>query len=145
MRGGRGPRDGRVMIFLKERINRIFEETFQMDDNIPVTSGTWSPPVDLYETESEFVVKAEVPEVKENDLSIRLEANILTIEGERRLKRDRVGDYHRIERSYGRFKRSFILPEPVEIDTVKASLKDGVLKIILPKKRFNQKQIEIID
>lgn len=131
------------MIFLKERINRIFEETLQ-SDNIPITFGTWSPPVDLYETEREFIVKAEIPEVKQDDLLIRLEENILTIEGQRRPKKDRNGYYHRLERSYGRFKRSFILPEPVERDTVKASLKDGVLRIVLPKK-MNQRHIEIID
>lgn len=134
------------MIFLKERINRIFEETFQIHDNISVTTGTWSPPVDLYETESEFIVKAEVPEVKQDDLSIRLEDNTLIIEGERRQKRDRVGDYHRIERPYGRFKRSFILPKPVDSDSVRASLQNGVLKIILPKKEEKiQTRIDISD
>lgn len=131
------------MIFLKERINRIFEEALH-GENVSITSGTWSPPVDLYETETEFIVMAEVPEVKQDDLHISLEENILTIEGQRRLKKDRVGYYHRLERSYGKFKRSFILPGPVEGNGVKASLKDGILRIVLPKK-VNQRHIEIID
>ncbi len=124
------------MIFLKERIFRIFEDALRSANTAQmVLEGTWSPPVDLYETETEFVVKAEIPEVKEKDLSIRLESNILTIEGERRIRRNETGDYHRIERPYGRFRRSFVLPDPVDKDSVRATLHDGVLNIILPKNR----------
>lgn len=135
------------MIFLKEMIDKIFEDTLRMADKMYTTSeGTWSPPVDLYETESEFIVKAEVPEIRQEDIFIKLDLNLLTIEGERRIKREKIEGYHRIERPYGRFKRSFILPESVDSDSVRASLQNGVLKIILPKKGEKvQTHIDISD
>lgn len=123
-------------MFLKDRIYKIFEDTLRSSDSIYMNSeGTWSPSVDIYETESEFIVNVEVPEVKENDVSIRLESNILTIEGERRIKRDKIEDYYRIERPYGRFKRSFVLPDLIDSNSIRATLHNGVLNIVLPKNR----------
>lgn len=123
-------------MFLKDRIYKIFEDTLRSADSIYMNSeGTWSPSVDIYETESEFIVNVEVPEVKENDVSIRLESNILTIEGERRIKRDKIEDYYRIERPYGRFKRSFVLPDLIDGNSIRATLHNGVLNIVLPKNR----------
>lgn len=135
------------MIFLKEMINKIFEDTLRIADRTYITSeGTWSPPVDLYETETEFIVEAEVPEIRQEDILIRLDSNLLTIEGERRIRRERIEGYHRIERPYGRFKRSFILPKSVDSDSVRASLHNGVLKVIIPKKEEKiQRHIDIGD
>lgn len=134
------------MTFLKERINRIFEDTMRLADMIYIApEGTWSPPVDLYETESEFIVKAEVPGINENDILIKLDLNVLTIEGERRIRKEKIEGYHRIERPYGRFKRSFTLPNPVNSDSVRASLENGVLKIILPKKETEIQRLIIND
>lgn len=124
------------MIFLKDRIFKIFEDAMKSANAVQMDcESTWSPPVDIYETETEFVVKAEVPEVKGDDLSIKFESNILTIEGERMTKRSELGGYHRIERPYGRFRRSFVLPDPVDKDSIRATLHNGVLNIILPKNR----------
>lgn len=151
MRGARHQKSLEVemadMIFLKEMIDKIFEDTLRIADKIYITSeGTWSPPVDLYETESEFIVKAEVPEIRQEDIFIKLDSNLLTIEGERRFRREKIEGYHRIERPYGRFKRSFILPESVDSDSVRASLQNGVLKIMLPKKEGKtQTHIDISD
>lgn len=133
------------MIFLKDMINKIFEDTLRTADRIYVTSeGTWSPPVDLYETESEFIVTAEVPEIRQDDIFIKLDSNLLTIEGERRIRKEKIEGYHRIERPYGRFKRSFILPRSVDSNSVRASLLNGVLKIIIPKKEEKiQRHIDI--
>lgn len=123
------------MIFFKERIYKIFEDDLRdIDTTYITTEGTWLPPVDLFETGSEFIVKAEVPGVREEDFSIRLESNTLIIEGERRLRNAEIEDYHRIERPYGRFKRSFVLPSPIDSDSVRATLYNGVLNIVLPKK-----------
>jgi HSP20 family protein len=147
MRGARSQKRQGIrgdMNFLRERINKIFEDTMRSTDNIYVThEGTWSPPIDLYETPSEFIVKAEVPQVRQDDISIRLESNILTIEGERRLEKDKIEYYHRLERPYGWFKRSFMLPGSVDKDAINASLHNGVLRIVLPKREEEKQQNHI--
>lgn len=135
------------LLSMQERVNRLFEDTLSkgVSAEESVSTGTWSPAVDIYETEEEFVVKAEIPEVQQSDIDIRVENNALTIKGERKLQREgRKENYHRIERAYGTFLRSFLLPGTVDKESIRATFKDGVLKIVLPKKEeVKPKQIEI--
>jgi HSP20 family protein len=95
----------------------------------------WVPPVDILETENELVVKADVPDIKFEDIKVSMEGGTLTLSGERKFeKKTDKGGYHRIERSYGSFERSFVLPETVDGEHVKAEYKNGVLTVTIPKK-----------
>lgn len=125
---------------LREMINNLFEDThFQMGFEYTI----WTPFIDMYETSEFFVVQAELPEVMESDISIRVEGNTLKINGQRRLQRE-GRSYHQVERSYGLFSRSFILSSAVDENGIKATLKDGMLKIVLPKKNIDSpKHVEI--
>lgn len=132
------------LLSIQERVNRLFEDTLVTGEAEREPAGTWSPRADMYETDAELVVKAELPEVEQSDIDIRIKDNTLIIEGERKLRRTITEGYHRIERSSGRFVRSFLLPCFIEQDNIKATLKDGILQIILPKKIAAQpKQVEI--
>lgn len=98
-------------------------------------SRPWTPGVDIYETENELVLKVDVPGVNQKDIDIRLENGTLTIKGERQFENKSEGQgYHRIERSYGSFARSFALPETVDPDKIRAEYKDGVLTVLVGKK-----------
>lgn len=99
-----------------------------------IAASDWSPSVDITETDKEFLVKAEVPEVKKEDVKITVNAGVLTISGERRLeKEEKDRKHHRIERYYGTFSRSFTLPDNVREDGIRAEHKDGMLYVHLPK------------
>lgn len=138
----------RDLLSIKERVNRLFEDTMTTvgGGHDLVSPGLWSPVVDIYETENEFIVEAEVPDVKQTDIDIRVDDNTLVLEGERKPQRAVMEGYHRIERAYGRFQRSFLLPRSVDREHIKASLKDGVLKIILSKREETAaRQIEITE
>jgi HSP20 family protein len=101
----------------------------------PRTGRPWSPAVDIYETENELVLRADLPDVKLENIDVRVENETLTIKGERRFEQqENTKGFHRIERSYGTFVRSFSVPATVENDKVAASYKDGVLTVTLPKK-----------
>lgn len=132
---------------IQDRVNRLFEDSLVAGRSAgEAAGGTWSPVMDIYETETEFIVRAELPEVKQSDIDIKVKDNTLTINGERRLHSAIMEGYHRIERAYGRFARSFLLPGSVDQDNIKATLKDGILQIILPKKvEVLPRQIEIIE
>lgn len=118
---------------LRERVNRLFEQMAPKSGRHGDTgTGVWVPSVDIYETDEAFVVKAELPEVLDSDINITVEDNILRISGERRPKRE-GRNYYQIERYYGSFSRSFVLPAIVERDDIKASLRDGILSVIIPK------------
>jgi HSP20 family protein len=111
-----------------------------------LTVAQWTPRVDISEDDKEFVIKAELPEMKKEDVKVTLEDGTLTISGERKLEKEEKNQtYHRIEREYGTFFRSFLLPIGVSGDNVSADFKDGVLKIRLPKdaKSASAKTIEI--
>lgn len=100
----------------------------------PVVTSEWSPLVDITEDEKEFVIKVELPEVKRDDIKVTVENGVLAISGERKFeKEEKTKKYHRVERSYGSFMRSFTLPEETESDKVNAEFKDGVLKVHLMK------------
>src|SRR2546422_3692494 len=110
---------------LEDAITRMLSE--------PRGGRPWSPPVDIYETENELVLKADLPDVKLEDIEVRVENQTLTLKGERKFE-ESDGSYHRIERHYGTFVRSFTVPATVDAEKVKAEFKNGVLTVTLPKK-----------
>ena len=124
-----------------DRLNRMFSNFF--DDQF---GRTWTPAVDIYETDNhEVVLKAELPEMKREDISITFENQVLTIRGERKLdetvRRDR---YQRFERSYGAFSRSFTIPSSIDAARITASYKEGVLTVRLPQREeAKPKQIDV--
>lgn len=105
----------------------------------------WAPSVDVSETDGEYQIKAEIPDVKKEDVKVTLEDGVLTIQGERKIEKEEKGKkYHRVERSYGSFVRSFTLPDLVDEANVKAEFKDGVLNLTLPKsEKVKPKAIEV--
>jgi len=114
---------------------RFFEDAFTRMLSEPRTGRPWSPAVDIFETEDELVLKADVPEVDLNDIDVRVENQTLTLSGERKFdKEDSRKGYHRIERAYGQFTRTFALPSTVDTEKVQAGYSNGVLTIQLPKK-----------
>ena len=137
----------RDLSILQERMNRAFEDTagrgWKTDE--PSATTSWSPAVDIYETENEIMVQAELPGVDRKDIALHLENNVLTLKGERRFEKETNKDnYHRIERAYGGFSRAFSIPAVVDDDKIRADYKDGILKIALPKKeQVKAKQIKI--
>jgi HSP20 family protein len=136
----------RDLLSVQERINRLFEDALgdRAGEAELMQAGVWSPAVDIGETEREFLVMAELPDVKQSDVAIRMKGNILIIEGERRPQHTPMEGYYRMERVYGRFQRSFLLPVLVDQNGITATLRDGVLKIVLPKKtESNKRRIEI--
>lgn len=105
----------------------------------------WTPSVDISETTAEYLIKAEIPDVKKEDVKVMLEDGVLTIQGVRRHEQEEKGKkFHRIERSYGSFVRTFSVPDAVEAEHVKAEFKDGVLNLHLPKsEKAKPKTIEV--
>lgn len=110
-----------------------------------LTVAEWSPLVDISEDEKEYVIKAEIPEMKKEDIKISVQDNVLSISGERKYEKEEKGKkYHRVERAYGSFIRSFTLPEDADASKVNAEYKDGVLKVHLSKsEKAKPKAIEV--
>ena len=110
-----------------------------------MTGGDWAPRVDIAETEKEFIIKAEVPEVKKEEVKISVDNGILSIRGERKQEKEEKGKkFHRVERYYGSFTRSFTLPDNVDETKIEASFKDGMLNIQIPKsEKSKPKAIDI--
>ena len=129
---------------LQEQIGRLFNEAFERSSD-ESSMTTWTPAVDIYETEHELVVKADLPDIKPEELDIRVENNILTIRGERKFeKKVNENNYLRVERSYGSFSRSFSLANTVNSDAIKAEYKNGVLTLTIPKREeAKPKQIKV--
>jgi len=114
---------------------RLFEDAFTRMVSEPTSNRPWAPAVDIYETENELVLKADVPDVDAKHIDVRVENQTLTIAGERKFeKQDNGKGYHRIERSYGNFVRSFAVPNSFDTENIGASHKNGVLTVTLPKK-----------
>ena len=124
---------------------RLFEDAVTRMMSEPRVNRPWSPPVDILETEDALVVKADLPHVKIEDLDIRVENQTLTISGARKFEKEEdVKGYHRIERSYGEFVRSFAVPSTVDTEKVTADYKDGVLTVKLPRKESARpKQVKV--
>jgi HSP20 family protein len=126
------------------QLNRLFTDFFgrtSQDQNLT----SWAPAVDIFEGEHELVVKADLPDIKPEELDIRVENNILTIRGERKFeKKAEEKNYLRVERSYGSFARSFSLANTVNSEAIKADYKDGVLTLSIPKREeAKPKQIKV--
>jgi HSP20 family protein len=129
---------------LQQHINRLLGEAFDRTSE-EGNLTTWSPAVDIYETEHELVVKAELPDIKPEEFDIRVENNILTLRGERKFeKKVDEGNYLRVERSYGAFRRSFALANTVNTEAIKADYQQGVLTLSIPKREeAKPKQIKV--
>jgi HSP20 family protein len=129
---------------VQDQISRFFNEAFERSsDESSIT--TWAPAVDIFETEQELVVKADLPDIKPEELDIRVENNILTIRGERKFeKKVNESNYLRVERAYGAFSRSFSLANTVNSEAIKAEYKNGVLTLTVPKREeAKPKQIKV--
>lgn len=127
----------RDIIMLRDKMNRLFEDLVSSPkfEETDLIQSTWSPAVDIYETENELVLTAELPGVEEKDVEIKVEDNTLSLKGERKFEKEtREENYHRIERAYGSFYRSFSLPNYVDQDKISAEYENGLLKIHMPKK-----------
>ena len=134
---------------LQERMNQLFNQAFGGFEGFefeqPLTPANFLPPVDILEDEHDITLQAEIPGVKEEDLNITLENNLLTIAGERKFKdEENKENFHRIERRYGKFTRTFTLPAGVDFHNVMATFENGVLNVTLPKREeFKPKQVKI--
>ena len=137
----------RDIVTLRDRMDRLFDDSLARIRGGEEEFGLsgWAPSVDIYETPDNLVIKAEVPGVNKEDITVEVKDNTLCLKGERKFEKDvKEENYHRMERSYGSFKRLFSLPATVDQDKVKASFKDGVLEIKLPKIRKEEpKQIKV--
>ena len=139
----------RDLVTFQDRLNRIFEDAFRgsrgASEEEWALGGSWAPSVDIYEQDGNLVLKAELPGIDPKDVDVHVENNVLTLRGERKLDSEvKRESYHRVERSYGAFSRSFTLPNVVDTDKIKAEFKEGVLRLVLPKKEeAKPKQISI--
>jgi HSP20 family protein len=120
----------------QREFDRLFKEAFTpLFGEGDISTRTWAPPVDIFETENDIVLKAELPGVDPKDVEVKVEDNTLYLKGERKFEKEvKDESYHRIERSYGSFARSFSLPNSINAEKVKAEYKDGLLMLTLPKR-----------
>ncbi len=121
---------------LQEEVNRLFSSSLSRDHgDESIARGAWNPSVDIYENKDQIVLEAELPGMRREDFELTVENNILTLRGERRFeKRSEADNYHRVERSYGSFTRSFTLPQTVSSEQATAEYKNGVLRVVLHKR-----------
>ena len=120
---------------IQARVNRLFNETpLGPMEREGFFIADWAPPVDIEETDKEYLIKAELPEVAKEDVKVEMLEGVLTIEGERKHEKEEKGKkFHKVERSYGKFVRQFALPIEVEAAKIQAEFKDGMLNVHLPK------------
>ena len=130
---------------MQNRLNRVFNVPQGEKAEEPFLFADWAPAVDIQETNDEYLVKADLPDVKKEDIKIELVNGVLTIEGERKQEKEEKGKkLHRVERQYGQFLRRFTLPEEIDAAKIAAEFKDGVLNVKLPKSpNSKQKKIDI--
>ena len=138
-------RDQSRGLTLQDEVNRLFEDNLTRERSGHADLATWAPPVDIYETENELVVKAELPDFQDKDIDVRITNNTLTIRGERKFEKDvKEDNYLRIERAYGSFVRSFSLPNTVSSENIRADYRNGVLTLHMAKREESKpKQIKI--
>jgi HSP20 family protein len=129
---------------LQDQFNRLFNESFRNHTEESALT-TWAPAVDIYETPNELVVKADLPDVNEKDIDVRVENNLLTIRGERKFEKSvSEENFLRVERTYGAFSRSFSLPNTVNSEAIGAEYKNGVLTVTLPKREESKpRQVKV--
>lgn len=119
---------------IQARLNRMFGERPSGGTDDDVSFAEWAPAVDIQETDKEYVVKADLPEVKKEDVKVEFDDGVLTVEGERKQEKEEKGKkFHKVERAYGKFVRRFALPTEVDARRVSAEFKEGVLNVHLPK------------
>jgi HSP20 family protein len=132
---------------IQDKMNQIFEDTFTHTRGRQegLTGGMWTPAVDIYETDANVVVKAELPGVQKDQVGVEVKDGVLTLRGERKYEKEvKEENFHRIERSYGTFQRAFSLPTTVDQENISAAMKDGVLEVTLPKREAAKpKQINV--
>jgi HSP20 family protein len=126
----------RELANMQKEFNRLFNEAFpRLWDEGELSTRTWAPPVDIYETDNNLVLKADLPGIDPKDVEIRVEDSTLYLKGERKFEKEvKEENYHRVERSYGTFTRSFSLPNSIDADKVTAEYKDGQLTLTMPKR-----------
>ena len=127
------------LMTLRDRINQLFDDSMMRGRAIPVdlySAGTWAPPVDAWENEKEIVLTAEVPGVGVKEIDVRVEGDSLSLRGVREVDQSLgQGTFHRMERSYGAFFKSFVLPDTVDAKSITATCSAGVLRVRLPKRK----------
>ena len=130
---------------IQREMNKMFDGVFRGTGDEDYSFSSWTPAVDIAEHDDEYLVKVELPGVNKDEVKLTLENNILTIRGEKKQEKEtKKENYHRVERSYGSFQRSFTLPAAVKSDKIDASYKDGILTVSLPKvEEAKPKQIEV--
>jgi len=135
----------RDLMAMQDRMSRVIDQTLSRIWKEEVMQGTWSPPVDIVEKENDVVIKIDLPDVNQNEIDIRVEESTLIIQGERKFIKESADEkYIQIERPYGTFRRTFTVPSRIDQEGIKASYKDGVLRVVLPKREEIQpKQIVV--
>jgi len=131
---------------LQDEVNRLFSTNFSRSyGDEGIARGAWTPNVDIFENKDEIVLEAELPGMNREDFELTIENNVLTLRGERRFeKRDEADNYHRVERAYGAFTRSFTLPQTVSAENAAAEYKNGVLRVTLRKREeVKARRIEV--
>jgi HSP20 family protein len=131
---------------LQEEVNRLFSTNLTRGfGEEGIGRGAWNPTVDIYENKDQIVLEAELPGMNRDDFELTVESNVITLRGERRFeKKDESDNYHRVERSYGSFTRSFTLPHTVSAEGATAEYSNGVLRVILPKREETKsRRIEV--
>lgn len=131
---------------LQDEVNRLFSTSLSRsfgDENM--ATGAWNPSIDIYENKDQIVLEAELPGMNREDFHLSVENNVLTLRGERQFeKKSEQDNYHRVERAYGSFSRSFTLPQSVSAEGAQAEYKNGVLRVTLPKREeVKARRIEI--
>jgi len=130
-----------------QQMDRLFSQYFGRAGcgEEALAPGAWTPAVDIYETDEKMVIKAELPGLRKEDVDIEVRDNTLTLKGERKFEQEtQEKNYHRVERSYGSFQRSFLLPSTIKQEAIEAAFKDGILEISLPKaEEAKPKKLEI--
>ncbi len=125
----------REIASLQDRFNRAFGAAARPEREDEMNLAAWAPPVDIAEEKDRILITAELPGFKEDQIEIQTENGMLTLRGERRFEKESEGrSYHRVERSYGQFVRSFSLPNNVDREKIKADFSDGLLRVELPKR-----------
>jgi HSP20 family protein len=132
---------------IQSRINDLFEDTFgrSRPARAAANGAFWYPPVDILESKEAYLIRAELPGMKKEDFNLELKEGTLTLSGERKVEEPADGvEYHRVERLAGKFSRSFYLPQTVKQDAIKATYRDGILEVYVPKaEEAKPKQITV--
>jgi HSP20 family protein len=130
---------------LQREMNRMFDSFMRMPDEEEGFRGTWSPEIDIKETADAIVIQADLPGMKKDEIKLQIRDNTLQISGEKKMQEEKKGEtYHRVERVYGSFRRTFTLPTMVDSSKIQAIYKDGVLHLTLPKSEESKpKEIQI--